>query len=312
VAPKSKHLILASLLEWSIELSTGPRMPATEIHKVYNALEPVIAKLRRVSLKDVDLYLLAVIAAFVKNYEFNQYASGLDSTAHSFYLTPTLRGMVEDIIFLKSIAHLDQPDRSKLIGHIQMSGIMEGFINQEEFFDESRPGQPVPTESNGKTIKMKADTDALQIYAKYGLVSKKGKKLRIIDLARRCHLLPLYHFLYSATSKWVHFNPQILFRMAWGPDRSCTGIYTLSTENFSGHYANFNFIYGTYLFALFFDTFKEELPLASEIEPRIDELKDLLHRFLRWPEIVTYEEMNVDPPSEIIYAMLLAVKEYED
>jgi Family of unknown function (DUF5677) len=285
-------------------------MPATEFHNVYKALEPVVEDVRKISLKTDDFYQLALKGAFIKSYEFNTYSSGLESTTRSFFMTATLRGICEDIIILKSIAFFDPKDRSDAVVHIQMSSVYESLINQKQFFDDIRMGQPCIADPDAATKRTDHDDKLLDIYRKYNLL-RNNRKPSVRQLALSCGLLQIYDFFYSATSKWVHFAPHILLRMGWSEDTSRDAIHILSTAHFSGYYANFNFIYGTYLFALFFNTFKPELPSANDIEPHINELNQLLNDMLRWPELITFEEMNTKPPSEILYALLRVLADEE-
>jgi hypothetical protein len=284
-------------------------MPATEFHSTYKALEPAIAHIRLGNLRQHDFFQLSLKAALTKTYDFNTYVSGLEDTGHSFYLTATLRGMCEDIIALKSMLNFDPKDRSDLVANIQMSGVYESIAAQMEFFKTTRPARPVFSVNDPTAEKEKVDAKILNVYKKYGLPTRGKLPPSMRQLAIRCGLLPIYDFYYSATSKWVHFSPHILMRMGWGPESSPTATYEFSPSHFSGYYANFNFMHGTYLFVLFVETFKQELGFTIDVDPHIQELKDLLDRILRWSEVVTFEEMNVKPPSEILYATLKVLEE---
>ena len=75
-------------------------MLATEFHNVHQALTPIIDDIRKAEgVNSVDdVYQIILRAVFVKSYEFNLYIAGLEGHTHSFYLTPTFRGICEDII----------------------------------------------------------------------------------------------------------------------------------------------------------------------------------------------------------------------
>lgn len=284
-------------------------MPATEFNDVYKALEPAIAEVRLGNLQRHDSFQLSLKAALAKTYDFNTYVSGLEATDHSFYLTATLRGICEDIIALKSMLHFEAKDRSELVSHIQMSGVYESIAAQMEFFKVNREWQPIYSVENPNEEKETIDEKILDIYRKYGLPTRGKFPPSTRQLAISCDLLPMYDFYYSATSKWVHFSPHILMRMGWSPESSPTATYEFAPSHFSGYYANFNFMHGTFLFILFIETFKHELGFTTNIEPQIQELKSLLDRTLRWSEVVTFEEMNVEVPSDILYALLKVVAE---
>jgi hypothetical protein len=286
-------------------------MPATEFNEVYKALEPIVNEARTVEgiKSGDDFYNIVHKAAFIKNYEFNLYASGLEEYAHSFYLTPTLRGMCEDIIVLKSIAAFDPQDKIKIITHIQMAGVFESLATQDHFFTANKPAQPVLKDKDAITKQEKQEEEIQDIYRKYGLLKGKQKWVKIKDLAISCGLLPVYEFFYSATSKWVHFSPQILLRMGWAKEKSNSATFVFSTKHFAGYYANFNFIYGSYLFVLFFHSLKNEIANAPAFEPHIKKLESLLDDVLQWPELVTYEEMTLEPPNPLVYGLLKVAEE---
>ena len=55
-------------------------------------------------------------------------------------------------------------------------------------------------------------------------------------------------------------------------------------------------VYGTYLFCLYFELFQELIEPNEQEKEAIEELRDHLQRIFRWPEMVTFEEMNLPVP----------------
>lgn len=106
-------------------------------------------------------------------------------------------------------------------------------------------------------------------------------------------LKPLYNFLYHATSRTVHFSPNVLLRTGWFKEGEPI---EFSTKNFRNYYSIFNLYYGTYLFTQFAKIFKKELGLDKTVVKKISGLEDLLKSVDRVPEIVTFEEMNIRRP----------------
>lgn len=114
-------------------------------------------------------------------------------------------------------------------------------------------------------------------------------------MARQTNVEDLYRFLYHATSEWVHFSPRLLMRMGWGEDREVGATFRFSTTHFDDYYRQFNQTYSAYLLVRLVESFSAELEI-TEVDDIISRLKAALEDELRWPELVTYEEMNVDPP----------------
>jgi len=276
---------------------------------IYKSLEPLVAEMAQANLSKDDPFDIALKAALVKNYDFNSYVARLKSKSHSFYLTATLRGICEDIIVLKAVYGLPSNDRAEIVTHYQMSNVYEGVKNQGRFFEEFRDTQPVLGISEADSKQEEEEQRIAEIYARNGIPGNKGGKPSVRQLAKNRDLLVLYDFLYSATSKWVHFSPQILFRMGWGPENKPDATFTFSTKHFAEYYAQFNLIYGAYLFINFHDSFKTYLDFKAEFSGYAEEIRRNIDGIWRWPELVTYEEMNQPAPSPILYATLRVAKE---
>jgi hypothetical protein len=128
----------------------------------------------------------------------------------------------------------------------------------------------------------------------------------------------LYEYMYRATSSWVHFSPNILLRLGWtnGPTERALyseTIYSFTTKHFSGYYEAFNRHYSVYLLGLLIEKFitsfrahdrQKVLALRRELSRQQD-------LDLRWPEVVTPEEMNLKPPSQIILLLARSIAERE-
>ena len=114
----------------------------------------------------------------------------------------------------------------------------------------------------------------------------------VSELAKNVGLKSTYEFIYFAASNFVHFNPQALLRTGWGPDK---GPFTFSIRNMDGYYQSFGSFYGAVLFIGFQASFSEKY-FNDSIDPEVDQLVELIGQVHRWPEIITFEEMNQKPP----------------
>lgn len=277
-----------------------------ELKNIYRSIKRHVDAVTKSNLVNPDFYMIVLRAALAKSFDFNAYVSGLKSSSHSFYHTATLRGICEDLIVLKAIHQLPQADRSKLVTHIQRSEIYDAVKSQTKFFSANRPKQPIVSNKNADKIAEGEAKEILAIYGKYGLL-KNGRRPTVRQLAIKAGLLDVYDFFYAATSKWVHFNPHLLMRMGWAPEKSLEATYTFSTSHFSTYYAIFNAVYGAYLFGLFHEFFGEELKINPKMDKYIAELGEWIGSLDRWPELITYEELNLPKPNPILLAVLKEV-----
>jgi hypothetical protein len=121
-------------------------------------------------------------------------------------------------------------------------------------------------------------------------------------MAKVAGMAPLYGYLYSATSRWVHFSPHLLLRMGWGGTPEDTNEHTtwhFTTRNFAQYYAEFNRVYSLYLLIRLLRGPAGEL-LSAEAAHTVAELERQLTEVLRWPEVVTFEEMNLKGPHPLM------------
>jgi hypothetical protein len=128
------------------------------------------------------------------------------------------------------------------------------------------------------------------------------------EMAEATELLPLYDFLYAGTSSFVHFSPNNLIRMGkviGGGERMA-----FSTMNFSDYYSAFNRFYGLFLFITFATTFATMLGCRADLQPAVEKLMRLLDEELRWPELITMEEMNMQEVSQMLRLMAHSARKF--
>ena len=281
-----------------------------ELKNIYKSMKPYVKEVAQSTLINPDFYKISLKAALAKTYDFNSYVSGLKSTYHSFYHTATLRGICEDLIVLKAIRETPVEDRSNLIMYLQLHEMFQAMRTQGRFFRKNHH-QIVLDDAIADEYSDNELTKALAIYDQYGFPRDRfgpSKK----KLAQRANLAEIYDFLYAATSTWVHFSPHILFRMGWASSKERSATFTYTTKHFSRYYASFNAVYGTYLFGLFCETFETELGINPKSKKYLEELGLYIGSILRWPEIITFEEMNMKVPSMILQALYSVTKAYTE
>jgi hypothetical protein len=105
----------------------------------------------------------------------------------------------------------------------------------------------------------------------------------------------LYDYIYRLTSGTVHFSVQALMRAGWGPTKEQ---FTFSTNNFHCYYLSFAQVYGAFLYCLYFECFGKVLRPSKRVLKNIGKIREAVLLQSRWPEMVTFEEMNVNLPDE--------------
>ena len=170
----------------------------------------------------------------------------------------------------------------------------KGLAAQQAFFVANNPTQPVlgakKTASKAKQS-VEATRDGLRSFWKSaGSTRRDGPAVR--DMAASVGLSSTYEYIYFASSNFVHFNPQALLRMGWGPE---LGPFIFSIRNMDAYYRAFSWFYGAVLFIGFYASFGDSY-LKVNLDREIARLLELIGHVARWPEVVTFEEMNQRPP----------------
>lgn len=73
--------------------------------------------------------------------------------------------------------------------------------------------------------------------------------------------------------------------------------FAFSTKNFHTFFVDYCSLYGAFLFCLYFEFFGALLRPPAKERAVVHKIRqDVLYK-RRWPEMVTYEEMNMQPPT---------------
>jgi hypothetical protein len=267
---------------------------------ILHSLEPVVRKCTVGNVKEDGFFIMSVRAALAKNYEVNRFIHTREASADAFIVTSALRGMCEDIIALKWLATFEKRDRDEAVGVMMMKSVLEFMQQQTAFFGKYRPSQPI-LETKDASAEVHALKQRLRGMRKGNRWRKHREWPSVREMAEPTGLLPLYDFLYAATSSFVHYSPNNLIRM--GKVVSGVDRMYFSTTHFADYYNAFNRFYGLFLFVTLCTTFGATLGCEVEMRPAVEKLMKLLDNELRWPELVTMEEMNVPEVSQLLRMM---------
>ena len=267
-----------------------------ELRKSYAALKRFYQAVKKGFAKEGHFFQNCLRASFAKAYEFNVLANSQSQNKGSFFLAAGLRSICEDLILLRYLGSLSKANRERVVLLLMHHEVLANLKAQQAFFEENRPFQPVLKTPDQYEQELTRVTVELQAFWKaHGWnLSGKATMPQVRQLAERRGLDTLYDFIYRLTCDVVHFNPQVLLRSGWGklPD------VEFSTENFELYYREFAVIYGSFLFCVYFELLRPNLKPNAETMLQVEKIKKCLRIINRWPEIVTYEEMNIKlPPS---------------
>jgi Family of unknown function (DUF5677) len=264
------------------------------LQQLGNAINSSMVTLGEVHENTFDL---AATASIIKAYEFCKKAAG-ESQDQSFFLLASLRGICEDYIVLKFIQEQADDVKNDVIRLRMLEETHESSIAQWNFFKDNHPAQRLYYKDSfeQETQQVRADLRKLM---KGHPVRKRASMPSVYYMADKVGMLPFYRYIYHATSQFVHFSPRLLLRMGWdGPPR-----FTIATANFGDYYHHFSVFYGTFLLTAIFEW------LCSTNSPAITDrnppvlilLRNFLHDTSRWPELVTFEEMNIGALSRNLF-----------
>lgn len=234
-----------------------------------------------------------LIAAIGKCVELNVLINNRRlSKENSFLFLANLRGVAEDLIVLQFLAKMPDHHRLEYITLIQSQNLHKGLLTQVRFFEANNPFQAVAGGDASKLEELSTeDRDKLRTFWKtLGEPKRDGPSVR--DMAERTGLMQTYEYIYFLSSNFVHFNPHTLMRTGWGPEE---GPFRFSVHNFSGYYADLASFYGAVLFVGFFFRLGNG-HFSPKCSNDVDRILKIIDAVPRWPEIVTFEEMNRKPP----------------
>lgn len=280
--------------------ASGRRSIEHSFSKVFKAIEKKLtfesASVERLAERMLDALIQAATSKCLEfNIAANQTGKG---GGPAFSLVSNLRGICEDLIYLTYLSRMEGETARKLITQLLQQNTARGVAAQRNFFAANNPFQPVLGASMSEEQVQELTTEAREGIRKFW--KDKGCSRRdgptIFELAAKVGLNSTYEYIYFAASNFVHFNPQALLRMGWGPK---SGPFVFSIANMDGYYRSFSSFYGAILFIGFHASFGSA-HFKCDLDREVARLLELIDHVQRWPEVITFEEMNQKPPLYLI------------
>ena len=250
-------------------------------------------------------YSVCMKFAFGRAFCFATLAAGHDA-ATAFFIVPALRAVTEDLILFRFLDKTGTPEeRDMVIRNLNLVDVHEKLDHQSRFFSKFRPFQPVlpPLADSAQRIKDAKDelVDFWRDHGWRGFAANKAMP-PIRELAEKSDpglLEVVYDFIYRLASGEVHSTPRTLLRLGWGtsanPDYAPLEA-KFSTENLAEYHQEVAQIYSAYIVCLWFELFEDRLGTTEDEMVAVAGLRECLLSRGRWPEMVTYEEMNLKVP----------------
>jgi hypothetical protein len=294
-------------------MSRSHRVPKAEDDdlKLFKKLEQFANKVALGAFRRNQLFSLCVKASFIKCYEFNVHARRDPKATDAFFSVSSLRGICEDLIVLNYIKRMPRQDREELIPLLMAHDVHSRTKCQDAFFTAARPQQPVLRIKDVESKIGEIESKIQAIWNRHGWPGLHNGSMpqirQIADKQGQPILARLYDYLYRLTSAGVHFNVQSLLRSGWGTKKN----FRFSTHNFDRYFSEYASTYGAFLFVVYFEFFGRFLrPNQTETEI-VSEIRKSVILKSRWPEMVTFEEMNLDVPQDsnilrLVYSFMQA------
>lgn len=250
------------------------------------------------TIRKDQMFGALIRASLSKSYEFCLEAHKPSKRDSAFFLAASLRSICEDLIILAYMTRMKRDDRERLTTLLMQHELAARLKSQSTFFKVARPDQPIlsPDHLRGmKSIEL-IENDIRSIWIANGWPRlNKAWMPSTRQIAEKYHLnllTTLYEYIFRLTSATVHFNPQSLLRSGWGTETKTN----FSPRNFNGYYEAYIRTYSTLLFCFYFELFGRFIRADADTKRIVTDMRELLLSEARWPEMVTYEEMNLSPP----------------
>ncbi len=241
---------------------------------------------------------MAAAAVLMKAHEFCLEAVQTPAP-DSFFLLASLRGICEDYISLRFIHEQakSSTDRDRVVFLRMMAEVHESSAAQWKFFKDHHSTQRLYYKDN-ISLELKQVRDEIRILLSGHPINANASMPSAYHMAATVELLSLYRYVYHATSQFVHFSPRLLLRMGWGGPPT----FSFSVRNFCDYYSHFAIFYGVFLFSGTLDWMigANVGAIQNSAGAPSNVLKTYIRETSRWPELVTFEEMNVGALSRIL------------
>ncbi|MCY4442449.1 MAG: DUF5677 domain-containing protein [Deltaproteobacteria bacterium] len=249
-----------------------------------------------------------ITSAIAKCLDYNRSSQSVNSDTPSFFLVANARAMCEELIYCSVFRYVGDQSADDLAKKLNNLSTLDNVHTQTRFFALNNRLQPTLggfKESTAQKAAIKrASSAVLDVWKRLGLSSTGDRRPPTIrQLSHRVGLCTTYDYVYSLTSKFVHFSPAQLFRLGWGP---MDGPFSFCVDSFEGYFSSLARFLGVLIFLGYCHLATEKFGLCIA-NRYADTIAKQLQSGFRWPEITTFEEMNQTAPDSIITRLLMTI-----
>jgi hypothetical protein len=202
------------------------------------------------------------------------------------------------LIVFSFVGKLSKADRDILMHAIALRSIDERLGKQSKFFKHVKREQMLLNPQAMVPLRAQITANLEGIHKKHNwTVGRHSTLPSTAFMARKTDLQWLYDYVFAGTSSLVHFDPGQLMRMGWGPLGE--GPMVFDIKNFNVYYQRFGEFYSLLLLIGLFKRTLFSKEFQNDVRQIIEAIEAELMDTLRWPELITFEEMNQPPPNEV-------------
>lgn len=246
-----------------------------------------------------NLAKLLTRCAIAKCLDFNIEANNTgDDKICPFFLIGNTRAICEDLIYSIFFRKIGNTQSENIALGILQTQHLKSILAQTKFFPANNRLQ-LAIGGTRLPAQQEQDIADAEIHLK-DLWKQQGFDTfpSIKRLASKVGLETTYGYVYHMSSNFVHFNPNQLLRLGWGAE---DGPFIFSVRHFEKYYLDVSRFLGAIVFfgycCAFSNMFERSFP-----EKYIKCVTSRLESSARWPEIITFEEMNQEFPNILVRA----------
>ena len=167
-------------------------MNIERVNSVFDNISSVLERARCGQVPREGLYICLLKAAFAKSFEFNRLVFRKDHSADPFALTPSLRGLCEDVIGLKFIGRFSSADRDEAVLLLTNEQTNDFIQKQHDFFWPIAPRReslettiwmlmPTQVSNRGESAKSSGNSEEHTAGLHAGIGQRCAKWLKQVD-----------------------------------------------------------------------------------------------------------------------------------
>jgi hypothetical protein len=186
-------------------------------------------------------------ASLRRQYEAIDAALTLIERGHGAFAVPLLRPALEEQLWLQYLATLSEEDAEAVVVALMQAETLKALKAQDDY-----AGREVTTQLglleyftayNSNSADVADRLKRLAVKLNWGSKQRReGIAPSMFFIASAVGKADLYPFLYSATSRFVHFSPSELLRRAWYDEAETVNV---SSESFGKFWSAFAIVYAT-------------------------------------------------------------------